>query len=116
MRPVEIIDCGRGPQLSTCRITVQDLVPYLRERYSYEQILEIMPVLTREEFEAVERYVQSNYDAVMDQDRHIREQAIARQKPSDAEESERQERLHRLESARQRIRRQQERNGDSASG
>lgn len=31
---VTIIDDGRGPQLSTSRITVQDVVPYLRLRYS----------------------------------------------------------------------------------
>ncbi len=28
--PISIIDRGRGPQLSTSGITVQDLVPYLQ--------------------------------------------------------------------------------------
>ena len=55
--PIQIVDRGRGPQLSTSRITVQDLVPYLQQKYTHEQIREIMPVLTVEEIQAVERYV-----------------------------------------------------------
>ena len=114
---IKIVDRGRGPQLSTSRITVQDLVPYLQKQWSHEQIIEIMPVLTVEEIETVERYVQENYQAVMEQDRRIRERAAARQKPPEVEEAERQERLQRLDDARQAIRqRRQERNGDHASG
>lgn len=113
---VQIIDRGRGPQLSTSRITVQDLVPYLQQKFTHEHILEIMPVLTVEEIQAVERYVLDNYEAVMAQDRRIRERAAARRKPPEVEEAERKERLERLETARQLIRqRKQERNGDPAS-
>ena len=116
MKSVEIIDRGRGPQLSTCRITVQDLVPYLQQKYTHEQILQIIPILTVPEIQAVERYIQDNYDAVMEQDRRIRERAAARRKPSEIEEAERTERLERLEAARRLIRQQkQERNGDPAS-
>ncbi len=114
---IEIVDCGRGPQLSTSRITVQDLVPYLQQQYSYEQIVDIMPVLTVEEIQVVERYVQENYDAVMEQDRRIRERAAARRKSPRIEEAERAQRLQRLEAARQRIRRQnQEPNVDHTAG
>ncbi len=116
MKPVEIIDRGRGPQLSTCRITVQDLVPYLQQNYTHEQILQIMPILTVSEIQAVERYIQENYDAVMEQDRRIRERVAARQMPREVEEAERTQRLERLEAARRLIRQQQqERNGDPAS-
>jgi uncharacterized protein (DUF433 family) len=71
-RTTEIVDQGRGPQLSTCRITVQDLVPYLQQGYSCEDILAIMPVLTEEDIRTVERYVRDNFEAVMQQDRCIR--------------------------------------------
>ena len=112
-----IVDRGRGPQLSSSRITVQDLVPYIRQSYTHEQIREFMPVLTSEEIRVVEQYVRENYDAVMEQDRRIRERAETRRMPHDSEESERQGRLTRIEAARRQIHDQKlERNGDSASG
>src|SRR6266481_1670919 len=80
-RAVQIVDRGRGAQLSTSRITVQDLVPYLQQKCSCEQIMEVMPVLTREEIQVVERYVGDNYDAVMEQDRRIRERNANRVTP-----------------------------------
>jgi len=113
---IEIVDRGRGPQLSTCRITVQDLVPYLQQGLTHEQIREIMPVLSDDEITTVEQYVRENYEAVMELDQRIRARAAARRKPPQAEEAERQQRLARLDAARQRIRGQkQERNGDSAA-
>jgi uncharacterized protein (DUF433 family) len=116
-KTIDIVDRGRGPQLATSRITVQDLVPCIQQNYSHEQILEIMPVLTVEEIEAVERYVRDNYAAVMEQDRRIRERAAARRKSPQVEEAERLERLERLEKARQLIRQgKQERNGDQTAG
>lgn len=84
---IEIVDRGRGPQLSTSRITVQDLIPYLQQKYSHEQILEIMPVLTSEEIQAVERYVQENHAAVMEQDRRIRERNVKRTNSPQIEET-----------------------------
>ena len=77
-RAVQIVDRGRGPQLSTSRITVQDLVPYLQNKCTWEEIQAIMPILTLEEFRAVEQYVRDNYDAVEEQDRRIRERNAAR--------------------------------------
>jgi hypothetical protein len=65
----------------------------------------------------VEHFVRENYDSVAQQDQHIRARAAARRQPAEVEEAERQERIARLDAARQRIRRQkQERNGDSAAG
>jgi hypothetical protein len=78
---ITIIDHGRGPQLSTSRITVQDLVPYFQQNYTHSQIREIMPCLSDAEIEVVERYVRDNYEAVMERDRHIRERAAKRQNP-----------------------------------
>jgi len=113
---IQIVDRGRGPQLSTSRITVQDLVPYFQQQCTHDQIREIMPILTVEEIQLVEQYVRDHYEAVMDQDRRIRERIAARQKPPQVEEAERKERLERLEKARQLIRQQnQERTGDRPS-
>jgi len=110
---IQIVDRGRGPQLSTSRITVQDLLPYLQQNYTHEQIREIMPVLTLEEIQAVERYVQDHRETVLDQDRRIRERAAARRHPPKEEGIERKERQERLDQIRQWIQREkQERNGD----
>ena len=115
-KTIEIVDRGRGPQLSTSRITVQDVVPYLQRQCTFEQIREVMPLLTVEEFQAVEKYVQEHFQDVMEQDRRIRERAAARRKPPEVEEAERQQRLERLEKARQLIRQgKQEPNGDLPS-
>jgi uncharacterized protein (DUF433 family) len=114
---VQIVDRGRGPQLSTCRITVQDVVPYLEQNLTHEQIREIMPVLSDEDIQAIEEYVREHNDEVMARDRRIRERAAKRRMAPEVEESERQSRRDRLDAERQRIRaRKQERNGDSAVG
>jgi hypothetical protein len=113
---IEIVDRGRGPQLSTSRITVQDVVPYLQRQYTYEQVREIMPILTTQEFQVIQRYVQEHDEEVMAQDRRIRERAAVRRKLPEAEEAERKERQERLEKARQLIRQgKQELNGDLPS-
>lgn len=103
MNTIEIVDRGRGPQLSTSRITVQDLVPYFQQQWTYDEIREAVPSLSAEEIAVVERYVQLHHDEVAEQDRRIRERAAARRKPVDVEEAERHQRLERLESARQMI-------------
>jgi uncharacterized protein (DUF433 family) len=111
---ITIVDEGRGPQLSTCRITVQDLVPYLRLGYTHEQIREVMPTLSVEEIVAVEQYVQEHRAAVMEADRRIRERSAARRNSPEVEEVLRQVRSEpqaRLESLRKK--RHEERNGES---
>ncbi len=102
-KEIAIVDRGRGPQLSTSRITVQDLVPYLQQHYTPEQIMEIMPVLTLQEIRLIERYIKDHFEAVMEQDRRIRERIEARRKPPEVEEAEHQERLIRLANFRQKI-------------
>lgn len=101
---IQIVDRGRGPQLSSSRITVQDLVPYFQQSFTHEQIREIMPSLSVEEIAVALAYVKDNYDAVMEQDRRIRERSASRRKPPEIEEAERMELLARLEKARQQIR------------
>jgi hypothetical protein len=114
---IRIVDLGRGSQLSSCRITVQDVVPYLQMHYSREQIREVMTALSDDEIRVIEDYVRENHDAVMEEDRRIRERAAARRKPAEVEEAERESRRVRLEEARKNIRlHKQGRNGDSASG
>src|SRR3989442_8004637 len=93
---IRIVDRGRGPQLSSCRITVQDLVPYIQQNLTHQQIQEIMPVLSDEEIRVIEQYVRENYDGVMEQDRCIRQRAAARQRSPEAEETQRHERLARI--------------------
>jgi uncharacterized protein (DUF433 family) len=83
---ITIVDKGRGPQLSTSRITVQDLVPYLQLKYGYDEILEIMPTLSVAEIRAVERYVEEHRDEVMEEDRRIRERNATRRNPPHVEE------------------------------
>lgn len=85
-KTIEIVDRGRGPQLSTSRITVQDLVPYFQKNYSYDYVLEAMPSLSVEEIQVVERYVQEHYEEVMEQDRRIRERNANRKIPPEIEE------------------------------
>jgi len=83
MTVIEIVDRGRGPQLSSCRITVQDIVPYLQQGCSCEEIITIMPVLTKEDIMSVRQYVRDNHDAVMEQDKRIRERNSERNTPAE---------------------------------
>jgi uncharacterized protein (DUF433 family) len=113
---IEIVDRGRGLQLSTSRITVQDLVPYFQEGNSYEEILHWIPTLSRAEIAVVERYYRAHQVELDDQDRRIRERALQRKNPPAIEDillrgAEKMAAL-REEFAKQRL----ERNGDNAPG
>ncbi|MBI3412289.1 MAG: DUF433 domain-containing protein [Planctomycetes bacterium] len=68
---VEIIDRGRGPQLSTSRVTVQDLVPYFQDGSTYEEIIRWIPSLTTEEIAVVECFYRQHKDDLDEQDRRI---------------------------------------------
>jgi hypothetical protein len=79
---IEIIDHGRGPQLSTTRITVLDVFYYLHRGYDYDAIQQIMP-LSRAEFDAVLRYVKTHEGELVEADRRAEEfiqRGIAQQK------------------------------------
>jgi uncharacterized protein (DUF433 family) len=83
---ITIIDKGRGPQLSTSRITVQDIFPYFQLNYSHDEIRQIMPSLSVAEIRAVERYVDEHREEVREEDRRIRERNATRRNPPRVEE------------------------------
>ena len=109
---IQIIDRGRGPQLSTSRITVQDLVPYFQQQCSYEEIMAIMPVLTVEDIR-----VQEHYEEVMEEERRIQERNAARTNPPEIEEIRRRGHAKLLALKEEFAKKtQQERNGDLPNG
>lgn len=83
---IAIADRGRGPQLSTSRITVQDVVPYLQLKCDDDEILRIMPSLSVDEIRAIECYVREHYDEVMMEDRRIRDINATCRNPPHVEE------------------------------
>ena len=83
--PITIIDRGRGLQLSTSRITVQDLVPYFQDNCSDDEIIRWIPILTAEEIAVVRRYYEENKAALDEQDRRIRERSAQRRNPPEVE-------------------------------
>jgi uncharacterized protein (DUF433 family) len=80
-KKIEIVDRGRGPQLSTSRITVQDVVPMLQRNCTPEEIMEVIPVLKLEELQVIQQYVRDHHDEVLEQDRRIRERTANRVTP-----------------------------------
>jgi uncharacterized protein (DUF433 family) len=85
-REITIIHRGRGPQLSTSRITIQDIVPYFQLNYSYDQIREIMPSLSVAEIQVAERYFNEHREEVLEVDRRIRARSATRKNPPEVEE------------------------------
>src|SRR5215218_6631099 len=69
---IEIVDRGRGLQLSTTRITVQDLVPYFQEGCSHAEIIRWIPTLTSAEIDVVERYYREHQKELDEEDLRIR--------------------------------------------
>ena len=69
---IEIVDRGRGPQLSTSRITVQDLLPYYREGASNEEIKRWIPSLTDEEIAVLKDYICSHLEEVIQSEKDIK--------------------------------------------
>ena len=69
---VEIVDRGRGPQLSTSRITVQDMLPFCREGASNDEIRRWMPSLTDEEIAVLKDYLRNHYDEALKAEREIK--------------------------------------------
>ena len=78
---ITIVDRGRGLQLSTSRITVQDLVPYFQEGCSHDEIIRWIPTLSRDEIAVVEHYYREHQAEMDDQDRRIRERHGERKNP-----------------------------------
>jgi hypothetical protein len=120
---IQIVDHGRGPQLSTSRITVLDVFYYLHRGYEFETIQEIMPTLSRAEFDAIVAFVNANYDQLLASDRRAEEfirRGVAEQKakglPGETDESvPLEQRVARLKE-KMRQRRNAEKNGEGHPG
>ena len=86
---IEIVDDGRGPQLSTTRITVLDIFYYLHRGYDFDAIQQIMPTLSRAEFDVVAEYVKTHHDELVEKDRKAEEfirRGMAEQKTHEIDE------------------------------
>jgi uncharacterized protein (DUF433 family) len=68
---IKIVDHGRGPQLSSCRITVQDLLPYYREGASCEEIRRWLPSLSDEEIGLLKVYIRDHFEEVVQAEKDI---------------------------------------------
>jgi uncharacterized protein (DUF433 family) len=62
---LQIVDIGRGPQLSTSRVTVQDLLPYYRDGASPAEIRRWIPSLTDDEITLLQEYIRAHHDEVL---------------------------------------------------
>lgn len=82
---ISIVDQGRGPQLSTCRVTVQDLVPYFQDGCSYEEIRRWIPVLSAEEIRVVEQYFAEHREEVLELERQIHQRNANRKERPEIE-------------------------------
>jgi hypothetical protein len=69
---LQIVDHGRGPQLSTCRITVQDLLPYYRERASNDEIRRWIPSLSDDEIALLRDYIRDHFEEVIQNETDIK--------------------------------------------
>jgi uncharacterized protein (DUF433 family) len=67
-----IVELARGPQLSTSRITMQDLLPYYRDGSSNEEIRRWFPTLTDEEIGVLKDYIRDHYDEVLQAETEIK--------------------------------------------
>ena len=118
MGKVQLIDRGRGLQLSTSRITVQDLVPYFRAGCSMEEIARWLPTLTPDEISVVEEYYLQHKEELDERDRQVaafrEEQSRLQHLRFPTVEGDDQERLQRLRKALQEKR--QEKNGEGHTG
>jgi hypothetical protein len=110
-KTIEIVDNWRGLQLSTSRVTVQDLVPYFQEGCSPDEILRWIPTLSRQEIAVVERYYRDHKEQLDGEDRQIREQNSQRKNPEWVEKMLEEARAERL-AIMERLRKQQA-NGDA---
>ena len=84
METVQIVDRGRGPQLSNSRITVQDLLPYYQEGASNEEIRRWIRSLSDEEIAPLKDYIRDHYEEVVQTETEVKEyhDNMRRQQPA----------------------------------
>ena len=73
LQTIEIVDRGRGPQLSTTRLTVLDIFYYLHRGYDFDFIHRALPTLSREEFDVVLDYMNKHREELIEADRRAEE-------------------------------------------
>jgi uncharacterized protein (DUF433 family) len=66
-----IVDHGRGPQLSTCKITVQDLLPFFKADRSDAEVLAWYPQLGVEEVRLLRQYYLDHTAEVLEAEARI---------------------------------------------
>ena len=69
---VDIVDHGRGPQLATSRITVQDLLPYYRDAASNDEIRQWIPSLSDDEIAVLKDYIRDHFEEVLQAENEIK--------------------------------------------
>jgi uncharacterized protein (DUF433 family) len=69
--PPTIIDHGRGPQLSTCKITVQDLLPSFKAGKTDAEIVAWYPQLSAEEIRLLRQYYLDHTAEVLEAEARI---------------------------------------------
>ena len=69
---LQIVDHGRGPQLSNCRITAQDLLPYYREGASNDEIRRWIPSLSDQEIALLRDYIRDHFEEVIQAEKDIK--------------------------------------------
>jgi uncharacterized protein (DUF433 family) len=69
---IQIVDHGRGPQLLSSRITVQDVLPYYRDGASNDEIRGWIPSLTDDEICVLKDYIRDHYDEVLQTEKEIK--------------------------------------------
>jgi uncharacterized protein (DUF433 family) len=69
---MQIVDRGRGPQLSTSRITVQDLLPYYRDGVTNDEIRHWIPSLTDDEIALLKDYIRDHFDEVLQTEKEVK--------------------------------------------
>jgi uncharacterized protein (DUF433 family) len=118
VRPIAIIDRGRGPELAGTRITVFDIIPYLEADHTPNYIAAVLNLSTFE-VEALMRYIEEHKAEVMAENQKIVER-IARGNPPGVEARLRESKTHQLIQARlarlHREESQEDNNGASNSG
>ncbi len=112
---IEIVNRGRGPQLSTSRVTVQDLVPYFQDGDTYDEIVRWIPGLTFDEFNIVERYYREHQVELDEEDGRIRDYVAAkiREQRKRFPEEPRESRLARIKETLRQRQKEQGDEGDS---
>ena len=105
-KTIEIVNRGHGWQLSTSRVTVQDLVPYFQEGCSSEEIIRWIPTLSAEEIAIAQRFYQDHQQELDEEDRLIRARNTEQKNPAWVEKVLEEARSERL-AITQRLRQQQ---------